>query len=211
MGRFLHPIFNDVYKGGNMIVIAGLGNPGKEYVNTRHNAGFSVIDELASKYGIDVSEKKFKGLIGKGTMEGKKVILVKPQTFMNLSGECLREVVDYFKPNVATEVIVIYDDIELDVGAIRVRKKGSAGGHNGMKSIIGCLSTQEFQRVRVGIGEKPARMDLADWVLGHFHKEDAENLKNAREAACNAVKMIIGGEIDEAMNVYNRKVERTGE
>lgn len=191
-----------------MIVIAGLGNPGREYVNTRHNAGFMVIDALAEKYGIDVSEKKHKGLIGKGMMDGKKVILAKPQTYMNSSGECLRELFDYYKPDVETEVVVVYDDITLDVGGLRVRKKGSAGGHNGMKSIIAHLGTENFMRVRVGIGEKPPRMDLADWVLGHFKSEDKENLEKAVDDACEAVRMLINGEADEAMNLYNKKVER---
>lgn len=194
-----------------MIIIAGLGNPGKDYAGTRHNAGFMTIDALASKYGIDVGEKKHKAIIGKGAIEGHKVILAKPQTFMNNSGESLRELVDYYKPDIETEVIVIYDDITLDVGAIRVRKKGSAGGHNGMKSIIAHLGTTDFQRVRVGIGEKPPRMDLADWVLGHFHKEDMEPLKDAIDEACAATLMIMNGEVDEAMNKYNRKVDRTQE
>ena len=191
-----------------MIVIAGLGNPGREYINTRHNVGFMVIDRLAEKYGIDVTEKKHKGLIGKGVIEGQKVILAKPQTYMNSSGECLRELTDYYKPDTETEVIVVYDDITLDVGGIRVRKKGSAGGHNGMKSIIAHLGTENFHRVRVGIGEKPPKMDLADWVLGHFHKEDEENLKRAVDQACEAVKLIMAGNADEAMNIYNRKVDR---
>lgn len=194
-----------------MIIIAGLGNPGKDYEGTRHNAGFMTIDALASKYGIDVGEKKHKAIIGKGAIEGHKVILAKPQTFMNNSGESLRELVDYYKPDIETEVIVIYDDITLDVGGIRVRKKGSAGGHNGMKSIIAHLGTTDFQRVRVGIGEKPPRMDLADWVLGHFHKEDMEPLKDAIDEACAATLMIMNGEVDEAMNKYNRKVDRTQE
>lgn len=194
-----------------MIIIAGLGNPGKDYEGTRHNAGFMTIDALASKYGIDVCEKKHKAIIGKGAIEGHKVILAKPQTFMNNSGESLRELVDYYKPDIETEVIVIYDDITLDVGGIRVRKKGSAGGHNGMKSIIAHLGTTDFQRVRVGIGEKPPRMDLADWVLGHFHKEDMEPLKDAIDEACAATLMIMNGEVDEAMNKYNRKVDRTQE
>jgi len=191
-----------------MIIIAGLGNPGRDYENTRHNAGFMTIDVLSKKYGIDVSEKKHKALIGKGVIEGQKVILAKPQTFMNASGESLRELTDYYKPDVETEVIVIYDDITLDVGGLRVRKKGSAGGHNGMKSIIAHLGTEDFQRVRVGIGEKPARMDLADWVLGHFHKEDMDNLNEALEEASKAVVMLMQGEVDEAMNKYNRKVDR---
>ena len=194
-----------------MIIIAGLGNPGKDYAGTRHNAGFMTIDALASKYGIDVGEKKHKAIIGKGAIEGHKVILAKPQTFMNNSGESLRELVDYYKPDIETEVIVIYDDITLDVGGIRVRKKGSAGGHNGMKSIIAHLGTTDFQRVRVGIGEKPPRMDLADWVLGHFHKEDEEPLKDAIDEAMTAAVMLMNGDVDEAMNKYNRKVDRNKE
>jgi peptidyl-tRNA hydrolase, PTH1 family len=191
-----------------MIIIAGLGNPGKEYENTRHNAGFMTIDKLAKEYGIDVSEKKHKALIGKGVIEGQKVILAKPQTFMNSSGESLRELTDYYKPDIATEVIVIYDDITLDVGSIRVRKHGSAGGHNGMKSIIAHLGTEEFQRIRVGIGEKPPKMDLADWVLGHFPKEDKEHLEDGLKDACDAVLLLLNKEPDEAMNRYNRKVDR---
>lgn len=194
-----------------MIIIAGLGNPGKEYVNTRHNVGFMAIDALASKYGIDVNEKKHKAIIGKGTINGQKVILAKPQTFMNLSGESLRELADYYKPEVETQVIVVYDDITLDVGGIRVRKKGSAGGHNGMKSIIAHLGTENFQRVRVGIGEKPARMDLADWVLSRFSKEDLATLEDSLGEAVDAVTMLTEGGIDEAMNKYNRKVSRTEE
>ncbi len=169
------------------------------------------IDALASKYGIDVNEKKHKAIIGKGTINGQKVILAKPQTFMNLSGESLRELVDYYKPEVETQVIVVYDDITLDVGGIRVRKKGSAGGHNGMKSIIAHLGTENFQRVRVGIGEKPARMDLADWVLSRFSKEDLAILEDSLGEAVDAVTMLTEGGIDEAMNKYNRKVSRTEE
>ncbi len=191
-----------------MIIIAGLGNPGKEYENTRHNAGFMTIDKLAESYGIDVSEKKHKALIGKGVIEGQKVILAKPQTFMNSSGESLRELTDYYKPDIATEVIVIYDDITLDVGSIRVRKHGSAGGHNGMKSIIAHLGTEEFARIRVGIGEKPPKTDLADWVLGHFSKEDKETLEEGLEDARDAALMLLNKEADEAMNKYNRKVDR---
>lgn len=191
-----------------MFIIAGLGNPGKNYDNTRHNIGFETLDALASKYGIDIREKKHKGLIGKGVINGNKVVLVKPQTFMNLSGECLREVCDYYKADPESEVVVIYDDITLDVGGIRVRKKGSAGGHNGMKSIISNLGTEGFMRVRVGIGEKPARMDLADWVLGHFPSSDRENLNSAINDAIDAVNMLMAGDCDEAMNRYNRKVNR---
>lgn len=188
-----------------MFLIVGLGNPGKEYVNTRHNAGFMTIDRIADKYGIDVVTKKLKGFIGKGTMEGHKVILVKPQTFMNASGDCVAPLVDYYKPE---KVIVVYDDITLDVGGLRVRKSGSAGGHNGMKSIIARLGTEDFERVRVGIGEKPPKMDLADWVLGHFHKEDMDPLNSAIDDAVTAITMLMNYQIDDAMNRFNRKVDR---
>ena len=194
-----------------MIVIAGLGNPGREYEHTRHNCGFDALDLVADKLSCGVTKRGHKALLGKGIANGQPVLLAKPQTFMNNSGESLRELTDYYKPDIETEVIVIYDDITLDVGGIRVRKKGSAGGHNGMKSIIAHLGTTDFQRVRVGIGEKPPRMDLADWVLGHFHKEDMEPLKDAIDEACAATLMIMNGEVDEAMNKYNRKVDRTQE
>lgn len=196
------------FLGGKMIIIAGLGNPGKEYENTRHNAGFMVVDALAKKMNVDVTTYKHKALLGKGILAGQKVVLAKPQTFMNSSGESLRELFDYYKPNAEDEIIVIYDDITLDVGSIRVRKSGSAGGHNGMKSIIAHLGTQEFPRVRVGIGEKPARMDLKDWVLGHFPEAEKENLSKGIEDAAEAVEMLLKGEIDEAMNRFNRKVSR---
>ncbi|MBP5454725.1 MAG: aminoacyl-tRNA hydrolase [Lachnospiraceae bacterium] len=192
-----------------MVIIVGLGNPGKDYDMTRHNAGFMAIDALSKKYGIDVNEKKHKAKIGKGVIDGKKVILAKPQTFMNASGESVRELVDYYKPDIENELIIIYDDITLDVGGLRVRKKGSAGGHNGMKSIIAHLGSEDFKRIRVGIGEKPPRMDLADWVLGHFKKEDVDSLTESLENACDAVSMILADGTDEAMNKYNRKVLRT--
>lgn len=191
-----------------MIIIAGLGNPGKEYEKTRHNTGFMTLDALAKKYGIDVTEKEHKALVGKGIIEGQKVILAKPQTFMNSSGESIRELVDYYKPDVNTGLIIIYDDITLDVGSIRVRKKGSAGGHNGMKSIISHLGSEDFQRIRVGIGEKPEKMDLADWVLGHFLKSDLDTLDDAIIDAMEAVLLLMNGEVDEAMNRFNKKVSR---
>lgn len=191
-----------------MIIIAGLGNPGKEYNNTRHNAGFMTVDALAKKYGIEVNSKEHKALVGKGIIEGQKVILAKPQTFMNLSGESIRALCDFYKPDVTTELIVIYDDITLDVGSIRVRKKGSAGGHNGMKSIIAHLGTEGFGRVRVGIGEKPEKMDLADWVLGHFSKADLETMDGGICDAMAATLLMMRGETDEAMNLFNKKVDR---
>lgn len=188
-----------------MFIIAGLGNPEKKYDNTRHNIGFATIDALADKYGIDINENKHKALIGKGVIEGQKVILVKPQTYMNLSGESIREVTDYYKIDPETEFIVMYDDIALDVGALRIRPKGSAGGHNGIKNIIAHLGTENFMRIRIGVGGKPSKMDLADYVLGHF-TEDEKDLERAAAAdAIEAVSMMISGRVDEAMNKFNRK------
>lgn len=190
-----------------MYIIAGLGNPKKEYTNTRHNIGFDVIDVLADKYNIDVTTLKHKALVGKGIIEGQKVLLVKPQTYMNLSGESLIDVCQYYKIDVETELIVIYDDIALDVGAIRVRKKGSAGGHNGMKSIIQHLSTENFMRIRMGVGEKPKGYDLADYVLGHFTTTERELMNKGAIDAINAISMIMNDGIDKAMSMYNKKNE----
>ena len=194
-----------------MLIIAGLGNPGREYVNTRHNVGYSALDVFASKYGIRVEEEKFKALLGKGAVNGRKVILMKPLTYMNLSGEAIRAVCDYYKIDVESELIVLYDDIDLDVGHLRVRPKGSAGGHNGIKNIIAQLGTEEFQRIRVGIGKKPPGMDLADYVLGHFSKEEEAAEKEAYEKVSDAVLMLMDGQIEEAMNRYNRKAASPGE
>ena len=151
-----------------MFIIAGLGNPTLQYEGTRHNAGFDVIDTLAGKYNISVDGRKNRALIGKGIIEGKKVILAKPQTYMNLSGESLGGLVDYYKVDEESEFLVVYDDISLDVGQLRIRKKGSAGGHNGMKNIISHLGTEVFPRIKVGVGEKPKKYDLADYVLSRF-------------------------------------------
>lgn len=195
--------------GQNMYVIAGLGNPKKEYDNTRHNIGFSVIDMLADKTGISVNTAKHKGLLGAGYLNGQKIILVKPLTYMNLSGECIREVLDYYKVDGSTNLIVIHDDISLEPGIIRVRKKGSAGGHNGLKNIIQHLGKDQFVRIKVGVGEKPAGYDLADYVLGHFDREEQVLMKKVSEEVCEAVQMILEKGPDAAMNVYNgRKVEK---
>ena len=186
-----------------MYIIAGLGNPTKEYEGTRHNVGFDVIDRLSERYNIDVTMEKHRALIGKGMIAGQKVILVKPQTYMNLSGESIRSVINYYKVDPETELIVIYDDISLVPGGIRIRKKGSAGGHNGIKNIIAHLGTQEFPRVRIGVGEKPARMDLADYVLGHFPKEEAETMTTAfKDGAAAVVDMMTEG-VEAAMNHFN--------
>lgn len=187
-----------------MYLIAGLGNPTKEYDKTRHNVGFEVIDVLADKYRIDVSERKHKALCGRGVIEGQKVILVKPQTFMNLSGESIRAVVDYYKLS-PEEIIVIYDDISLEPGQLRIRLKGSAGGHNGIKNIIAHLGSQEFPRIKVGVGAKPPRMDLADYVLSRFGAGEQKLMNEAfGEAAQAAVAMMTEG-AERAMNHYNTK------
>lgn len=188
-----------------MLVIVGLGNPDDKYQGTRHNVGFDVIDLLAEKYNIAVDTKKHRAYIGKGIIGGQKVILAKPQTYMNLSGESVRSLVEYYKVDPETELLIIFDDISLDVGRLRIRKKGSAGGHNGIKNIIANLGTSVFQRIKVGVGEKPKGYDLADYVLGRFSKEDRELIKEGFECAAEAVAMITAGEIDQAMNKYNRK------
>ncbi|MCI6091499.1 aminoacyl-tRNA hydrolase [bacterium] len=188
-----------------MLVIVGLGNPDDKYQGTRHNVGFDVIDLLAEKYNIAVDTKKHRAYIGKGIIGGQKVILAKPQTYMNLSGESVRSLVEYYKVDPETELLIIFDDISLDVGQLRIRKKGSAGGHNGIKNIIANLGTSVFQRIKVGVGEKPKGYDLADYVLGRFSKEERELIKEGFECAAEAVAMITAGEIDQAMNKYNRK------
>ena len=188
-----------------MFIIAGLGNPTLQYEGTRHNVGFDVIDMLADRYNISVDGRKGRALVGKGIIEGQKVLLVKPQTYMNLSGESLRELVNYYKIDEEHELLVIYDDISLDVGQLRIRKKGSAGGHNGIKNIIAHLGTQEFPRIKVGVGDKPKGMDLADYVLGHFSKEDQAKMDEAFKDAANAAEMILDKGMDAAMNHYNMK------
>ena len=188
-----------------MYIIAGLGNPGKEYENTRHNIGFDVIDRLAEEENIAVMESKHKALIGKGYGAGQKVILAKPQTFMNLSGESIREIVDYYKVDDTAELIVISDDISLDVGQIRIRKKGSAGGHNGLKNIIKMLGHDTFIRVRMGVGEKPKNFDLAVYVLGHLPAEERSIMDEAAKTAAEAIRMIITENADAAMNHFNSK------
>lgn len=188
-----------------MVIIAGLGNPTKEYEHTRHNVGFDTIDCIADQYGISINEKKHRALVGKGMIEGQKVILLKPQTFMNLSGESIRAAVDFYKVDEKEELIVIYDDISLPPGQLRIRKKGSAGGHNGIKNIIAHLGHDTFMRIKVGVGEKPAGYDLADYVLGHFSKEDRAIMDDAFKKAAEAVKMMITDGPDAAMNAFNKK------
>lgn len=194
-------------KGNNMYIIVGLGNPTAQYEGTRHNVGFAVIDELAEKYNISMDIKKHKAYCGKGMIEGQKVILAKPQTYMNLSGESVRSLLDFYKIDEEEELIVIYDDISLDVGQLRIRKKGSAGGHNGIKNIIAHLGHSVFPRIKVGVGEKPQHYDLADYVLGHFSKGEQEMMSKGYENAVKATAMIVQDEIDAAMNEFNKKTK----
>lgn len=191
-----------------MYIIVGLGNPGREYENTRHNIGFDVIEVLAEQEKIDVLEKKHKAVIGKGYIQGEKVILAKPQTFMNLSGESVRRLVDYYKVDETDRLIVISDDVSLDPGMLRIRKKGSAGGHNGLKNIIAHLGHENFQRIKMGVGEKPRNFDLADYVLGHFTDGERKLMDEAALKAADAVRLIMAEGIDTAMNQYNKKAKQ---
>ncbi len=190
-----------------MYIIAGLGNPGGKYERTRHNVGFQVIDRLAARYHININMKKHKALLGTGAIEGHRVLLLKPQTYMNLSGESIREVVDFYKVDPQEELLVIYDDVSLPLGQLRIRKKGSAGGHNGIKDIIGQLGSQVFTRIKVGVGEKPDGWDLVDYVLGHFSKADEERMEEAYDRAAEAAAAILAEEPDRAMNDFNRSSE----
>lgn len=186
-----------------MYIIVGLGNPNPEYAGTRHNAGFEVVQILADRFGIETDYIKHRAICGKGVIEGSKVMLAMPQTFMNLSGESVRMLVDYYKIDVSSELIVIYDDINLAPGRIRIRKAGSAGGHNGMKNIITHLGTDEFMRIRVGVGDKPKGYDLADHVLGHYTEKERQIMEVAFIEAANSVVTILNDGIDAAMNRYN--------
>ena len=191
-----------------MYLIAGLGNPGKKYEKTRHNMGFDTIDYLIEKHRIPQSGVKFNAMYGQGFIGGEKVILMKPLSYMNLSGGPIQGMADYFKIDPAASLIVIYDDIDLEVGQLRIRKQGSAGGHNGMKDIINRLGTQTFPRIKVGVGAKPGGWDLADYVLGRFGGSDRKLIDEAIRKAGDAVEMMISQGVDAAMNEYNRKPVR---
>lgn len=186
-----------------MYVIAGLGNPGKKYENTRHNMGFITIDQLAEKHNIKVDKLKFKALVGEGRIAGQKVLLVKPQTYMNLSGESIRQIMNFYKLE-PKELTVIYDDMDIDVGSIRIRKFGSAGTHNGMKSVVQQLGSDRFPRIRVGIGNRN-KGDTIDFVLGGFRKEEVPLLEEAVTTAVQAIECMLEADIDIAMNKYNTK------
>ena len=184
-------------------IVVGLGNVGKEYENTRHNAGFIAIDALAEKYGVRIDRVKFHALVCEATVAGKRVLLMKPQTFMNNSGEAIREAADFYNVP-ADNIIVIFDDISIGVGTLRIRRKGSAGGHNGIKSVISHLSTSEFPRIKLGVGEKPSpEYDLVKWVLGNIPEDDRKSMSEAYSRAADALEVMLSGNIDTAMNRFN--------
>lgn len=186
-----------------MYLVIGLGNPESDYSKTRHNMGFDVINEMASDLGIDIAKKKFSGLYEKCSFEGKNIIFLKPQTFMNLSGECVKEFVEYYKIDL-NDIYVIYDDVDLEPGEIRIRKKGSSGGHNGMKSIIKCLGSQDFVRIRVGIGKpQNEKMDMIEYVIGHVPENEMKRLYEGVFKAKDALKEILTNGVDSAMNKFN--------
>lgn len=191
-----------------MYVITGLGNPTLKYSKTRHNVGFDTIDVLAKKYGIKVKKKQFKALTGEGFIGGEKVILVKPMTYMNNSGESVSEIVKYYKIDPDMELIIISDDLNLDVGVLRIRAKGSAGGHNGLKSIIKCVGTESFDRVRIGVGKVPAGTDVITHVLTRFSRADRVIVKESFEVAADAIVSIISDGIDKTMSKFNGPIEQ---
>ncbi len=198
--RFKH---QDI-KGQEFYCIVGLGNPGRQYEETKHNVGFKVIDRLAEKYDIKVEKFKNKALIGDGTIRNKRVLLVKPQTYMNLSGESVREIVNFYKiPQ--ERFVVIFDDISLAPGSVRIREKGSHGGHNGIRNIIDQMGTDQFYRIKVGIGEKPSGWDLADYVLGKFNEEDLPAMDEGMDKAVKGVELMLSRGIAEAANRVNQK------
>lgn len=184
-------------------IIVGLGNPGRQYETTRHNTGFICIDRLAQKHSISIKKLKFKSIIGEGRIEGKRCLLIKPQTFMNSSGEAVRDAAEFYKIP-PENIIIIYDDISLDPGKLRIRRKGSDGGHNGIKSIIYHLKSDNFPRIKVGVGAKPnPEYDLADWVLSHFSTAEANLVKQAADNVVGAIELMVQGNIDKAMSDYN--------
>jgi PTH1 family peptidyl-tRNA hydrolase len=184
-------------------IIAGLGNPGLQYEGTRHNAGFMVMDKLGEKLGFDIKKMKFKSLCADVSIGGKHCVLLKPTTYMNNSGQAVAEAMNFYKLDI-DHVIIVYDDISLEPGRLRIRRKGSDGGHNGIKSIIYLTGEDTFPRIKMGVGKKPhPKYDLADWVLGHFSDEDKEKMDKAAENAYEALELMVSGKTDEAMNKFN--------
>lgn len=194
----------NLFNGGAVeFMIVGLGNPGREYENTRHNAGFMAVDKIAEKNHAEIKRIKFKSLVGECRIGGKRVLLLKPSTFMNLSGQAVQEAMSFYKLT-PEQVLVMFDDINLAPGKLRIRRKGSDGGHNGMKNIIYLSGSDKFTRIKIGVGQKPhPDYNLADWVLSKFSAQDLKDLSPALDNAAAAAELIIGGEVDRAMNLYN--------
>ncbi len=190
-----------------MYIIAGLGNPGRKYAHTRHNAGYEAVDRLAEKYALRIESEKFNALTAAGMIGGVKVLFLKPLTFMNQSGESIRSACEFYKLDPEKALIVLYDDVSLPLGQLRVRTKGSAGGHNGIRNIISQLGTQNFSRVKIGVGEKPEGYDLADYVLGHFSNDEWEEMSGAFTKAGEAAVMLLTEDAGKVMNVFNAKIE----
>lgn len=186
-----------------MYVVAGLGNPTGKYEKTRHNIGFDVIDIIAGKYNISMTTKKHQAVCGAGIVNGERVLLVKPQTYMNLSGESIGAILKFYRIDPENRLIVVYDDISLPLGKIRIRKKGSPGGHNGIKNIISHIGGQDFLRIKIGVGEKPPEWDLADYVLSRFSREEQGLRNEAVEEAVRAVDLLISDSVEQAMNMFN--------
>ena len=195
---------NKEYGGTYDYMIVGLGNPGKQYEMTRHNVGFITIDLMSEKYGIKVNKLKFKSLMGEVRIGGKRCLVLKPQTFMNLSGEAVRDAAQFYK--IAPEnVIVLHDEISFDAGVMRIRRKGSAGGHNGLKSIIAHLGSDAFPRIKIGVGKKPSpEYDLVDFVLGKFSQDDLAKLAAENDSVIASVELMLTGKTEEAMNKYSK-------
>ena len=194
-----------------MYLIVGLGNPERKYDKTKHNVGFDAIDEIIDEFDIPSSGISMKGMYGKGFVAGEKVMVMKPLTYMNLSGHAVRAYVDYYGIDPASELIVIYDDVDIPAGQVRIRKKGSAGSHNGMKSIIQMLGDNNFARIRVGIGPKPEKWDLADYVLAPFSKDDRQRVDEIIEEIPDIIKRILEDGIDIAMTAFNKKTPKTAD
>ena len=184
------------------MIIVGLGNPGEQYENTRHNVGFKTIDLVAEKLGIVINKEKFNGLFGEGIYNGKKVILLKPQTYMNLSGESVSEIMDFYKFPL-DELLVIYDDIDIEIGKIRIRPEGSSGTHNGMRNISDILGSHDFPRIRIGTGKPVGEVDLKEYVLAKIPLEERDEINKAIQTASEAVLEILNNGVEKAMNIYN--------
>lgn len=194
-----------LHKDRGMYLVVGLGNPEKKYDKTKHNVGFDAADEIIDEFDIPSSGISMKGMYGKGMVSGEKIMVMKPLTYMNLSGHAVRAYTDYYNIDPESELIVIYDDVDLPIGQLRIRKKGSAGSHNGMKSIIQMLGTDKFTRIRIGIGPKPEKWDLADYVLAPFQKQDREPIEEVIEKIPSVIRKIAEAGINIAMTEYNKK------